>query len=175
MSDFYIYGYQSPLGNMTMASDGECLTGLWFDGQKHFASTLSSDYEERFLPVFKETAGWLDCYFGGHAPGFIPPLRPSGTPFRLSVWRLLSEIPYGNVTTYKAIAEELRVQTGKDRMSARAVGGAIGHNPISIIIPCHRVIGSDGAMTGYAGGVSIKEKLLRLEHADITRAFKMIK
>jgi len=158
-----------------MASDGACLTGLWFDGQKHFASTLEPDYKEHPLPVFRETSRWLDRYFSGCNPGSTPPLRPSGTPFRLSVWRLLSEIPYGQVETYKGIALKLSRRTGGGRMSARAVGGAIGHNPISIIIPCHRVIGSNGSLTGYAGGISIKEQLLRLERTylpDVIKAEK---
>lgn len=162
----YINKYVSPLGLITMASDGDSLTGLWFEGQTHYASTLSADVMERSLPVFVETSKWLDIYFSGRNPDFVPPLCLIGSSFRMSVWRLLPEIPYGQVTTYKAIADRLCLQTGKARMSTRAVGGAIGHNPISIIVPCHRVIGSNGNLTGYAGGINLKEELLRMEHLN---------
>lgn len=165
---FYIQKYSSPLGIITMASDGEGLTGLWLEGQKHYASTLPSGVVARSLPVFDEASCWLDTYFSGRIPNFTPELHLIGTPFRLSVWRLLSDIPYGEVVTYKDIAARLGRQTGK-AASPRAVGGAIGHNPISIIVPCHRVIGSDGSLTGYAGGLIIKEKLLKHEQQRSVR------
>ena len=142
-----------------MAGDGEALTGLWFDGQKHFASTLSAVRSDRNLPVFDETARWLDIYFSGKDPGFTPKMRLTGTSFQHTVWNILLTIPYGRTMTYGQIAERL---TG---WTAQAVGGAVGHNPISLIVPCHRVVGADGSLTGYAGGIELKEKLLRMEGA----------
>lgn len=159
----YINQYTSPLGGITMASDGERLTGLWLDGQKYFVSTLSAQYEQKDLPVFRQTSQWLDIYFHGDIPDFTPPLLLKGSPFRLSVWELLRQIPYGQTTTYGELARKIAVQQGKSAMSAQAVGGAVGHNPISIIVPCHRVIGADGSLTGYAGGIEKKQKLLALE------------
>lgn len=152
----YICKYQSPLGGITVSADGNSLTGLWFDGQKYFAATLPAAHEEKQLPVFDQTQRWLDCYFSGKNPGFTPPLRPKGSPFRQAVWEILLQIPYGETITYKDIAEEIARQQGKQTMSAQAIGGAVGHNPISIIIPCHRVVGSDGSLTGYAGGIPKK-------------------
>ncbi len=159
----YIYPYPSPLGGLTLASDGEALTGLWFDGQAHFGSTLGAAREERKLPVFAEAARWLDLYFSGTAPGFTPPLRLKGTAFRCLVWELLLEIPYGQTLSYAVLAQRAAARLGVPRMSARAVGGAVGHNPISLIVPCHRVIGADGSLTGYAGGTERKARLLALE------------
>ena len=159
--------YASPLGGITLSSDGEALTGLWFDGQKYFAETLSPEREERSLPVFEEAARWLDIYFGGREPDFTPPLRPKGTAFRKAVWDVLLSIPYGQTVTYGEIAERLARQSGVPRMSAQAVGGAVGHNPISIIVPCHRVIGADGRLTGYAGGLERKARLLELESGSL--------
>ena len=152
----FIYPYDSPLGSMTMASDGEALTGLWFDDQEHFASVLSPQHEQRQLPVFKKTAAWLDAYFRGGSPREMPPYRLRGTAFRLAVWKQLLSIPYGKTATYGDIACILG-------SSARAVGNAVGHNPISILIPCHRVIGAGGKLTGYAGGLDRKTALLCLE------------
>ena len=159
----YIYRYGSPLGKMMMASDGESLTGLWFDGQKYFARTLSGMHEERDLPVFKETCRWLDVYFGGAEPDFTPPLHPEGTSFQKTVWEFLLSIPYGTTTTYGEIARKMAAGSRGRAVSARAVGGAVGRNPISLIIPCHRVLGSDGSLTGYAGGTDRKARLLALE------------
>ncbi len=159
----FIYHYPSPLGEITLASDGDALTGLWFDGQKYFGSTLSGECGERSLPVFDQAADWLDIYFSGRAPDFIPPLNPQGTPFRRSVWEILLTIPFGRTVTYGEIAAELAMQKGSPSMSAQAVGGAVGHNPISLIIPCHRVVGADGSLTGYAGGLEKKEWLLKME------------
>ena len=159
----YTFHYASPLGGMTMASDSEALVGLWFDGQKYFADTLSREHMEKPLPVFQETVRWLDIYFSGKAPDFTPVLRMRGTAFRQSVWNILLTIPYGGTVTYSGIAAQLAGQRDLPRMSAQAVGGAVGHNPISLIIPCHRVIGADGQLTGYAGGIERKAALLRME------------
>ena len=167
----YIYCYDSPLGPIHMASDGEALIGLWLEGQKYFAQTLGPDVQEADLPIFRQTAAWLDAYFkprGGQqlvAPALpeLPKLAPRGSEFRQRVWKLLLEIPYGEVTTYGALAKRLAAESGRKTMSAQAVGGAVGHNPISILIPCHRVVGTDGSLTGYAGGIEKKAALLRLE------------
>ena len=164
----YITHYQSPLGGITISSDGTALTGLWFDGQKYFASTLGADYTEKDLPVFTEAKRWLDIYFSGREPAFAPPLSLNGSAFRMAVWQILQSIPYGKTITYGDIARQLAAQTGKAKMSAQAVGSAVGHNPISIIVPCHRVIGAGGSLTGYAGGIDKKVKLLKLESIDTT-------
>ena len=159
----YTHAYTSPLGGITLASDGEALTGLWFDGQKYFGSGLSAAREERDLPVFAETIRWLDIYFSGREPDFLPPLRARGTPFQERVWAALRAIPYGKTRTYGEIAAQIAQQTGRPRMSAQAVGSAVGRNPISLLIPCHRVMGANGSLTGYAGGVEKKRRLLLLE------------
>lgn len=157
--------YDSPLGGITLASDGTSLTGLWFDGQKYFGDTLDDGHEEKLLPVFEETCRWLDAYFSGREPGFTPPLAMHASPFRKAVWEILRTIPYGKTMTYGEIAKRITGKKGIARMSARAVGGAVGHNPISLIIPCHRVVGTDGSLTGYAGGIDRKVSLLRMEGA----------
>lgn len=167
----YTATYTSPLGRITMASDGERLSGLWFDGQKYFASTLSAAHEEKDLPIFQQTKRWLELYFHGTAPEFTPPLHLTASPFRLAVWDILRQIPYGQVITYGEIARRIAQTQGLESMSAQAVGGAVGHNPISIILPCHRVVGSNGSLTGYAGGVERKVALLTLEGADMSRLF----
>ena len=159
----YIHHYESPLGGITMASDGSSLIGLWFDGQKYFADTLGRDYLERKLPVFEMADKWLDIYFSGKEPDFLPPLSMKTTEFRKEVWKILLAIPYGETMTYGEIARKMAEKRGISRMSAQAVGGAVGRNAISLMIPCHRVVGSDGSLTGYAGGLCRKEKLLRLE------------
>ena len=159
----YFMHYDSPLGGITMASDGQALTGLWFDGQKYFADTLAAEHEERPLNIFDETCRWLDIYFAGEEPGFTLPVKLSSTPFREKVWEILKTIPYGKTMTYGQIARILAQQEGKKHMSAQAVGGAVGHNPISLIIPCHRVVGAEGQLTGYAGGIDKKARLLQLE------------
>ena len=159
----YTHHYLSPLGGITMASDGEYLTGLWFDGQKYFADTLSVQHEEKDLDVFHQTDHWLDIYFSGKEPIYTPPLRMRGSEFRQEVWQILLTIPFGKTMTYGEIAEILAARRGTDAMSAQAVGGAVGHNPISLIIPCHRVVGTNGALTGYAGGLEKKAWLLDME------------
>ena len=164
----YITHYQSPLGGITISSDGTSLTGLWFDGQKYFASTLGADYKTKDLPVFTEAKRWLDIYFSGREPDFTPPLSLKGSAFRMAVWQILQSIPYGQTITYGDIARQLAAQTGKTKMSAQAVGGAVGHNHISIIVPCHRVVGAGGSLTGYAGGIDKKVQLLELEGIDTT-------
>lgn len=162
----FIAHYDSPLGGVTLSSDGTALTGLWFDGQKYFADTLSAQREERALPVFDQAARWLDVYFGGAAPDFTPPLRPKGSPFRQEVWDVLLTIPFGRTVTYGEIARTLARRRGLPSLSAQAVGGAVGHNPISLIVPCHRVVGANGALTGYAGGLALKEWLLAMERGQ---------
>lgn len=167
----YTYKYASKLSNITLASNGEALTGLWFDGQKYFGDTLYGEYEEKNLPVFEKTAAWLDIYFSGENPGFTPPLSFSASPFRQAVWEILLTIPYGKTMTYGEIAKKIAAQNKTEKMSARAVGGAVGHNPISIIVPCHRVVGANGSLTGYAGGIDLKVKLLKLEKTDMKSFF----
>lgn len=159
----YIYHYQSFLGGITMASDGTHLIGLWFDGQKYFSDSLQGPVQEKSLPVFKDTCRWLDTYFSGKDPGFTPPIAMRTTPFRKQVWEIMLQIPYGRTLTYGEIADKIASKRGIKKMSAQAVGGAVGHNSISLIIPCHRVIGSGGNLTGYAGGIKTKIKLLNLE------------
>lgn len=159
----YIHHCNSPLGGITLSSDGEALTGLWFDGQRHFAPGLSDAREDGGLPVFRQAEAWLEIYFGGRAPDFTPPLNMRTTAFRRAVWEILLTIPFGETRTYGRIADQLARRRGLERMSPRAVGGAVGHNAISLIIPCHRVVGADGRLTGYAGGLERKLRLLALE------------
>ena len=158
----------SPLGRITLASDGDALTGLWFDGQTYYASTLTGTEQETDLPVFAQAAEWLDAYFSGRDPGFTPPLHLIGSPFRQTVWELLLTIPYGETTTYGILAKRFAILTGRPAPAAQAIGGAVAHNPISLIVPCHRVIGADRSLTGYAGGVYRKEWLLALEQGKHT-------
>lgn len=167
----YTCHYTSPLGGITLASDGTALIGLWFDGQKYFADALSPEYEEKSLPVFAEALRWLDLYFSGRDPGFTPALNLRGAGFRKEIWEILLTIPYGKTMTYGEIAAQIAAQRGIPRMSAQAVGGAVGHNPISLIVPCHRVVGTNGSLTGYAGGIDRKMQLLLLEKTDMTEFF----
>lgn len=160
---FYTFVYDSPLGKITMASDGTLLTGLWFDGQKYFADNIKGKQEEKRLPVFEKTAKWLDVYFSGKEPDFMPDILITGTPFRKRVAEIMLTIPYGKTMTYGEIASIIASEKGIEKMSARAVGGAVGHNSISIIIPCHRVVGANGSLTGYAGGIDKKIVLMNLE------------
>ena len=155
--------YQSPLGELLLAADEEGLTGMWFQGQKYFAAGLGEETEPRGLPVFEEAKRWLDLYFQGKQPDFFPALHMQGTPFQKLVWELLLQIPYGETITYGELAGQIAAQLGRTSMSAQAVGGAVGHNKISILIPCHRVVGRDQNLTGYAGGLERKKWLLELE------------
>lgn len=167
----YTSHYASPLGDMLLAADEECLTGAWFCGQKYFALRLDREHEEKETPAIKAAKHWLDIYFSGQEPDFTPPLRFSGTDFQKEVWELLLGIPYGCTTTYGELAAVITARRGLARMSAQAVGGAVGHNKISVIVPCHRVVGANGSLTGYAGGIDRKLKLLTLEGADTSGFF----
>lgn len=187
--------YVSSLGTITMVSDGEALTGLWIEGQKYAQAALGDTYREiqegvgetrykdvkrdafdvankdRDLQIFKDTTRWLDIYFSGKNPDFMPPLKLNGTEFQKEVWEILLAIPYGTTRTYGDIAAQIAKKRNLSRMSAQAVGQAVGHNPISIIVPCHRVVGSNGNLTGYAGGIDKKVKLLELEGIDMDNFF----
>lgn len=175
---YYKTVYYSPVGNITLVCDEkENIVGLWLEGQKYFAETIKdiSDSEiikENNLEIFKKTKIWLDRYFKGEKPEISElPLAPSGNDFRQRVWQILCEIPYGEVMTYGDIARIVASECGKTKMSAQAVGNAVGHNPISIIIPCHRVVGSNGSLTGYAGGIEMKIKLLKHEGVNMKGLF----
>ena len=159
--------YDSPMGGILLAADEIGLTGVWFDGQKYFARGLPEERAERNTPVLSAARHWLDVYFTGREPDFMPPLNPVGSGFQRAVWELLLQIPYGQTTTYGALAQKLAQQQGLAHMSAQAVGGAVGRNKISILIPCHRVVGTGGSLTGYAGGVDRKAGLLELEHSGL--------
>ena len=167
----FIQHYDSPLGGILLAADETGLTGLWFDGQKFFARDLPAERVEQNTPTLSEVKRWLDIYFTGKEPDFMPPLHPIGSAFRQSVWDILLRIPYGQTSTYGEIARQLAEKQGHPRIAAQAVGGAVGHNKISIIIPCHRVVGTNGSLTGYAGGIDKKVKLLEWEHTDMTGLF----
>ncbi len=167
----FIQHYDSPLGAILLAADETGLTGLWFEGQKFFARDLPAECVEQNTPALSEVKRWLDIYFTGKEPDFMPPLHPIGSAFRRSVWDILLRIPYGQTTTYGEIARQLAEKQGRPRIAAQAVGGAVGHNKISIIIPCHRVVGTNGSLTGYAGGIDKKVKLLEWEHTDMTGLF----
>lgn len=163
--------YASPLGPLLLAGSGDRLAGLWMDGQKHFRETAPADMPRKDdLPVFGAARDWLDRYFAGHRPQPSElPLAPEGSAFRKSVWEILCAIPYGEVTTYGRIAALMAARMDKKGMSCQAVGGAVAHNPIAIIIPCHRVVGTDGSLTGYAGGIGRKARLLEHEGVDMAR------
>ena len=167
----FLQHYDSPLGGILLAADEIGLTGLWFDGQKYFARDLPAERIEQDTSALSEARRWLDVYFTGREPDFTPPLHPIGSAFQQSVWDILLQIPYGQTMTYGEIARRLAAKQGLSRMSTQAVGGAVGHNEISIIIPCHRVVGTNGSLTGYAGGIHKKVKLLELEHTDMTHLF----
>jgi len=172
---YYSTTYPSPVGMLTLACDGDGsnLVGLWMEGQKYHGGTIPDKMSEKGeMPVFSAAKKWLDRYFAGEKPAVSQlPLAPIGGKFRQDVWGILCEIPYGEVITYGDIAKKMAAKMDKESMSSQAVGGAVGHNPISIIIPCHRVVGSNGSLTGYAGGVGIKVKLLELEGVDMTDFF----
>lgn len=162
----YTTTYQSPIGKILLAADEIGLTGLWFEGEKYYALHLDPVHEEKEIAVFEQVKHWLDIYFSGQEPDFMPSIHMIGSPFQMEVWEILRKIPYGETTTYGEIAKQIAKMHGKSRMSAQAVGGAVGHNEISIIVPCHRVVGTNKSLTGYAGGVDKKEKLLSLEGID---------
>ncbi|MDR3269892.1 MAG: methylated-DNA--[protein]-cysteine S-methyltransferase [Peptococcaceae bacterium] len=170
---FYTARYASPVGSLMLASHGENLVGLWLAGQKYFAASVVADRTEKpDLPILAATIHWLDRYFAGQKPAVSElSLAPRGGAFRRAVWDILGEIPYGEVTTYGAVGKRVAERLGKERMSGQAVGGAVGHNPISIIIPCHRVVGANGSLTGYGGGIAKKIQLLEHEGVDMTGLF----
>lgn len=163
--------YQSPVGEMLLAADEAGVVGLWFKDEKYYAYCLDRENEPKETHIIKELKHWLDIYFEGSEPDFTLPLHMIGTQFQIEVWNILREIPYGETTTYNEIAKKIAKNRGVERMSAQAVGGAVGHNPISIIIPCHRVVGVNGSLTGYAGGIKKKVQLLTLKKADISSFF----
>ncbi len=166
---YYAAVYNSPVGKIILAGDEKNIIGLWFENQKYIENTMPSDIiRDQDNPILKKGLQWLDDYFSGGKPAVESlHLAPDGSAFRQCVWNILKEIPYGQTTTYGKIAKEAARRLGKEKMSAQAVGGAVAHNPISIIIPCHRVIGSDGSLTGYAGGTDKKIKLLKHEGIDV--------
>lgn len=167
----YTCKYQSPLGEILLAADEVGLTGLWFEGQKYFANTLPDEHILQETEILTEAKKWLDVYFSGEEPKFTPSLHPNGSTFRQEVWRILLQIPYGQTITYGEIACKIAEMKNTSCMSAQAVGSAVGHNEISVIIPCHRVVGTNGSLTGYAGGIEKKISLLELEHADMSHLF----
>ena len=167
----YTSHYRSPIGNILLAADEIGLTGLWFEGQKYFALYLDKEHEEKEIPIFEKVKKWLDIYFAGKEPDFTVPLHFTGTDFQNEVWEILCTIPYGRTMTYGEIAKQIAAKKGLPRMSAQAVGGAVGHNEISVIVPCLRVVGANGSLTGYAGGIDKKIKLLQLEKADTRLLF----
>ena len=169
----YTTHYDSPLGPLYLAGDEKALVGAWFEGQKYFARTLPADHREGETAALQQVKVWLDRYFGGEKPTVEGlPLAPRGSSFQQTIWQLLLEIPYGKVTTYGQLGKEAARRLGRETMSAQAVGGAVGHNPISVIIPCHRVVGSNGSLTGYAGGLDIKIDLLEREGVDMGRLYR---
>ena len=166
----YIDNYNSPIGPITIASDGTQLVGLWFDGQKHDRDTLKDDlYMNKSLPIFDQTKLWLDIYFSGQAPDFTPSIKLTGSPFKQLIASIMLSIPFGQIATYGQIAKEAARLTNKLHIAAQAVGGAVGHNSISIIVPCHRVVAASGSLTGYAGGIDKKIWLLENEHIDFNK------
>lgn len=170
---FYSTEYASPVGTLTLASNGKAICGLWLDGQKYHSATIPEEttpYPD--ATGFDELRSWLDAYFVGKHPAIDDvPLAPRGSEFQQMVWRMLTEIPHGETTTYGAIAKQVERERAGRKTSALAVGGAVGHNPISIIIPCHRVVGADGSLTGYAGGLARKTWLLEHEGVDMSHLY----
>jgi methylated-DNA-[protein]-cysteine S-methyltransferase len=169
----YLTTYKSPVGELTLVADRGNLVGLWLTGQKYFMEGFAAGISrDDHLAVFAQVKSWLDRYFAGERPALTElPLSPVGSEFRQAVWQILRKIPYGEVLTYGEIAREIATRFGRTKMSAQAVGGAVGHNPISIIVPCHRVVGRNGSLTGYAGGVRVKERLLKFEGVNTKKLF----
>ena len=167
----YTCEYESPLGTITLACDREAIIGLWFNGHIRFAQNLPKQTVQADVSLLREGKRWLDVYFSGEIPDFLPPLRYDSTPFRKTVCDIMLTIPYGQTMTYGEIAARVAAQQGGVKMSAQAVGGAVGHNPIPLMIPCHRVVGTNGSLTGYGGGIERKVKLLELEKADMRRFY----
>ena len=166
----YTNNYESPLGNILLAGDNEGLTGLWFtEGARYVGLGLKKDAVRREMDYFDRTKEWLDIYFTGLDPGFFPRFHLVGSDFRIRVGEIMFGIPYGKTVTYGWIADQIAKKRGLERMSAQAVGGAVGHNPISIIVPCHRVVGANGSLTGYGGGITRKKALLELEGIDMSK------
>jgi len=165
----YTCEYNSPLGVLVLVSDGEALTALYNKNQKYYPNDLPKSDTKSILPIFKDTIKWLDMYFSKKNPNFIPNLAPKGTAFRENIWKILCDIPLGEVITYGDVSKIIAKQMNLSTMSSQAVGGAVGHNPISIIIPCHRVVGVNGNLTGYAGGLDKKIKLLEIEGLDMNK------
>jgi len=174
---YYKTTYSSPIGTITLACHNDNLVGLWIAGQKYHGGTIPEAMKENSdIPVFDTAIDWLNRYFTGEKPDVAElPLAPIGGEFRQSVWNILCEIPYGKVISYGDIAKKIAAKTGRENMPCRAVGGAVGHNPISIIIPCHRVVGSTGSLTGYAGGIEVKVKLLELEGINLKELKDMLR
>ena len=164
----YIHYYESPIGQILLTADEQGLTSLLLQGEPW---SLAQDHSEAITPAIKDAVRWLDTYFSGNIPDFTPPLHLTGSPFQMEVWELLLKIPYGNTTTYGDLAKQIAQQRGISRMSAQAVGGAVGSNPISIIVPCHRVVGANGNLTGYASGLDNKIDLLKQEGFDMKQFF----
>lgn len=167
----YTAKYSSPIGELLIAADDIGLVGVWLESEKYYAKGLDSNNEEKDNPVLIQAKAWLDIYFSGKEPDFMPPIHLIGSDFQVDVWKILQTIPYGCTTTYGAIAQQIAENRGIHKMSAQAVGGAVGHNEISIIIPCHRVVGTNGSLTGYAGGIDKKIFLLKCEGVDLNNLF----
>ena len=166
----YTNSYESPLGSILLAGDAQGLTGLWFtEGGRYIGLGLKKGASRRETNYFDQAKEWLDIYFSGRNPGFFPQIHLVGSDFRNRVGEILCEIPYGQTVTYGWIADQIAKDRGLERMSAQAVGGAVGHNPICIIVPCHRVVGSKGSLTGYGGGILRKKALLELEGNDMSQ------
>lgn len=164
----YLSYYKSPLGEIVLSASNQGLSGLWFVGQKYFALYFDKEHIYQEIPLFADVKRWLDIYFSGKEPNFSLPLHFTGSPFQNEVWKILSQIPYGRTTTYGQIAKQVAIKRGVSKMSAQAIGGAVGRNEIAIIVPCHRVVGVNGNLTGYAGGIEKKISLLQLEGIDTT-------
>lgn len=167
----YTTNYQSPLGPMLLAADEKGLIGVWFEGQKYYAQGISGKAVLRETLALVEAKRWLDIYFRGEVPNFMPRIHMLGTPFQISVWQILQQISCGETITYGDIAAQYAAEKGLPHMSAQAVGNAVGHNKISILIPCHRVVGANGSLTGYAGGIDKKRRLLEIEGVDMCGLF----